>query len=313
MNTFDIFVDSSANIPTQTTKEKNIKVIPYICNVNGFDRLCFEDGMPFEELAKQFYNDMRAGVNTTTSLVSMQRIIDAMTPSLKAGKDALMITISSGISGTYAQANEAKKELEKAFPSRKVVVIDSANASLGEGLQALRAADLRDMGEDIETCEKRLTESAYKIHSYFTVNDLKYLRKGGRISAVAAIAGSILSIKPVLRADGGENAKICFLSKEHGRKKAISALVRAFDEHAVHPECQTVAITHADCEEEANALAETLKEHGARDVIVEYYDLCTGTHVGPGTIALFFTGEDRRNLSPASERVSAGKTVPSRS
>ncbi|MDE6274776.1 MAG: DegV family protein [Clostridiales bacterium] len=312
MNTFDIFVDSSANIPAETVKAKDIKIIPYICNVNGFDRLCYEDGLPFRELAKQFYDEMREGVPVSTSLVSEQRIIDAMTPSLEAGKDVLMVTISSGISGTYAQANNAKKALEKAYPKRKVVICDSANASLGEGLQALKAADLRDMGESIETCEKRLKESAYQYHSYFTVGDLKYLRKGGRISAVAAIAGSILSIKPILRADGGDSAKITFFSKEHGRKKALSALVRAFDEHAVHPELQTVAIAHADCEEEANALAETLKEHGARDVIVEYYDICTGAHVGPGTIALFFTGEDRRKTAAATERATAGKTVPSR-
>lgn len=294
---FEIFCDSSANLPEELRAAHNVHVISYLCTVDGAERLCYEEGIPFRETAKRFYDEMRAGAEIKTSLVGEQRFIEALTPVLQAGKDALVITIASGVSGTFNQAKAAQKELAKRFPARTVVVKDSANASMGEGLLVLHAARLRDMGESLETCAKWLDTNAYKVNSYFTVADLKYLRKGGRVSLPLAIVGSLLSIKPVLRADGGDNAKIVFSGREHGRKKSIAALVSAFRENVLNAENQTVAITHADCEEEALALADTLKSLGVRDVIVEYYDLCTGTHVGPGTIALFFMGKDRK--SPA--------------
>lgn len=304
MAEFDIYVDSSANIPGEICTERGIRVIPYRCNINGAERLCVEEGVPFQEVAKKFYEDMREGMEAKTSLIAEQDIIDAVTPSLKAGRDILVITIASGISGTYRQALAAQKTLAESFPERDIAVADSANASMGEGLLALKVADLRDMGESLETCAKWLETNTYKLNSYVTVSDLKYLRRGGRISATLAIAGTLLSIKPVLKADGAKNAKLVFAGKEHGRKKALSALAKAFAENVVNPANQTVAITHADCEEDALALAETVKSLGAKDVIIEYYDLCTGAHVGPGTVALFFLGQDRRGESAcASETV----------
>jgi len=294
MNQFDIFADSSANIPDELVQKHNIGIISYYCTVNGKERPCYEGGIKFSETAKAFYNDMRAGADIKTSLISADRIIDAVSPSMEAGRDAVLVTISSGISGTYQQALEAKKALEKKYKRCTLYVCDGANASFGEGLQVLKIADLRDMGESAKTCAEWATHNAYKFNSYFTVSDLKYLRKGGRISATLAIAGTILNIKPVLRADGGTPAKISFFSKERGRKKAITALANAYKENAVSPEHNTVAIAHADCEEDALALAELIREHGAKDIIIEYYDLCSGTHVGPGTLALFFFGKDRR-------------------
>lgn len=311
MADFEIFTDSSANIPNDLRKERNIHIISYICSVNGTDKYCFED-RPFEETAKRFYAEMRANADIKTSLIVEERFIEAITPSLEAGRDVIIVTIASGISGTYAQAVAAQKTLSKKYPQRKILVADSANASLGEGLLVLKVADLRDMGESIETCAEWVKNNAYKMNSFFTVDDLKYLRKGGRISRTLAIAGTLLSIKPILTADGSANAKISFFGKARGRKKAISTLVDSFRRNCIRPEGQTIAITHADCEEEALALAAELKELGARDVIVEYYDICTGTHVGPGTIALFFMGKDRRNETFAAEAVAQGKTVPSK-
>lgn len=310
MNKFDIYVDSSANIPDELRKDRGIKVISYSFTVNGKERLCYEEGTPFIQTAKQFYDEMRNGSDVKTSLVGEQTIISALLPSLQEGKDVLLLTIASGISGTYQQALKAKQALEKDFPHNKIVVADSANASMGEGLLALKVADLRDMGESLEACENWLALNTYKMNSYFTVNDLKYLRKGGRISTTLAIAGTLLNIKPILKADGGANAKIAFFGRERGRKKALSSLARAFAENAVHPESQTVAITHADCEEDALALAEMLKELGAQNIIIEYYDLCTGTHVGPGTIALFFTGKDRRGEAAAAAAEKAVRAKP---
>ena len=150
------------------------------------------------------------------------------------------------------------------------------------------------MGESCETCAEWLENNKYNLNSYLTVGDLKYLKRGGRISATLAIAGTILNIKPIIMADGGDVAKLVFHSKERGRKRAIAALAEHFAENVVEPENQTVAICHCDCEEDAAALAEMVKERGAKEVIIEYYDLCTGAHVGPGTVALFFYGKNRK-------------------
>ena len=291
---FEIFTDSAANLPDDLRIAHNINVIPFFYLVNGKEYLCLEEGVPFRETAKQVYAQVRAGAEIKTSLIGEQRYVDAITPSLQAGKDVLIITIASGISGTYAQALEAQKQLQKDFPERTIVVRDSANASLGQGLLVLKAASLREMGESLESCAKWLDDNTYCLNSYLTVGDLKYLRRSGRISSVTAIAGAILNIKPIIKADGGHNAKLVIAGREHGRKKALGALVTAFRENVINPENQTIAIAHAECEEEALALAETLKGLGAREVIVEYYDICSGVHAGPGTLAVFFLGKDRK-------------------
>lgn len=306
---FDIFADSAANLTDEMISSTGIGIISYTCLVNGKEVLCYENGKPFSAKAKDFYESMSAGAEIKTSLVSEARIIEAVTPSMEQGKDVLLVTISSGISGTYNQALQAQSELKKLFPKCRLIVVDSATASLGEGLLAVNAAKLRDMGESIDACAKWIEENKYKQNAYLTVNDLKYLRKGGRISATLAIAGTILNIKPIIKADGGSPAKLAFFSKERGRRKALEALANSFSENVENPENQTVAITHCNCLEDAEKLAEMVKERGAREVIIEFYDMCTGSHVGPGTIALFFTGKDRRNNAAAAKAAKRGKTA----
>lgn len=307
MNSFDIFVDSGTNVPDHLVKEHGIKVVPYTCLVNGEERLCYDESVPFVRTAKQYYEDLRAGADIKTSLISKERFIEYVRPTLEAGRDALIFTISSGISGTYGQAVYAKEELEKAFSDRRVYVIDTANASMGSGMQALKACALRDMGESAEACASHAAENAYKYNSYLTVADLKYLKKSGRISTTLAIAGTLLNIKPILKADCNTPAKLTFFGKERGRKKALSALADAFEANAEDPENQTVFIMHADCENEAAELAEMLKARGAGEVVIGYYDLCTGSHVGPGTVAEFFYGRDRRRPAPAAQKKTFSK------
>ena len=301
MKAFDIYVDSGANIPQALAKSRDIHVISYHMTVNGEDRICYEEGVAFEETAKRFYDDMRAGAEVKTSLLNAQTFYDALLPSLQAGRDAILFTISSGISATNKQAQEAGKLLEADHPGSKVYVIDSENASMGEGLLALKTADLRDLGESAETCAKWARENSFKTNSYLTVGDLKYLKRTGRISTTLAIAGTLLNIKPVLRADGSANTKIVFYGKERGRKKALMALAEAYKERAFEHEKQTVAICHGDCKEDAEYLAGLIREIGAAEIVIEYYDLCTGSHVGPGTVALFFFGKDRRGNLPTPE------------
>ncbi|MDE7265723.1 MAG: DegV family EDD domain-containing protein, partial [Clostridia bacterium] len=210
MTKFDIYVDSSANLTDEMIATANINVIPYICTINGEERLCYESGKPFAVTAKKHYEDMQTGADAKTSLIGEARFIEAVTPSLEAGKDVFIITIAAGISGTYSQAVAAKRTLEKQFPKNKVYVGDSANASLGEGLLAINVARLRDIGESLTACAEWFEENKYKMNAYCVVQDLKYLRKGGRISTTLAIAGTILNIKPILRADGGNPAKLTF-------------------------------------------------------------------------------------------------------
>lgn len=308
MNSFEIITDSAANLPDSYRIERNIHVIPFRYIADGAEYSCLEEGVPFRESAKKFYELLKTGADIKTSLVSEAQFIAAAEPLLEAGKDVLFLTIASGISGTYQQAKAAAETLSKKYPHNTVAAVDSANASMGQGLLVLKAADLRDMGESCSATAEWLKQNAYKLNSYLTVGDLKYLKKSGRISTLVAIAGTLLSIKPIIKADGGEIPKLAVCGREHGRKKAISAILKAFTDNVVNPETQTVAITHADCEEDALALAEEVKKLGVQDVIIEYYDICTGAHAGPGTLALFFMGKDRRgDEAPATQRAGLKK------
>lgn len=304
MNKFDIFADSGNNIPDELIEKHGIGVIPYICTVNGTEMACREEGVPFSETAKNFYAKLREGAEVKTSLIGAARFEEALTPSLKEGRDVILFTITQTLSGTYAQAVAAKEELEKKFPKSKVYVIDTANASMGSCLLVLKVAEMRELGVDAAECAGWADENKYKINSYVTVEDLKYLRKGGRVSAVTAIAGTLLNIKPVLWANDTVPAKLEVFCKERGKKKALATILKAFDDNVENIDTQTVAIAHADCIDDANYLKEALIAKGVKNIIIEYYDLCTGGHVGPGTIALFFFGKDR--LAKAAEAQKKG-------
>ena len=313
MKQFAIFVDSAANIPNDIRIARDIRVIPFHYIVDGEERPCFSEEMPFVETAKTFYNAMRDGAEAKTSLLPAAVFEEALRPALQEGRDVLLFTLSSGVSGTHAQAQEAGRRLQEEFPDRKIFVLDSANASLGEGLIAVKVADLRDMGESAEACAEWVKENTYKMNSFFTVDDLKSLRRSGRISRTVAIAGTLLNIKPILQADASDNAKIVSCGRARGRKKALETIADIFAKRAVRPESSTVAIAHADCEKDALYLAELLRERGAKDIIIEYYDLCTGSHVGPGCVALFFWGKDRRKEAFAAEHAPAAHPLPQKS
>lgn len=294
MGSFDIFVDSAANLTDQMVAETGIKIIPFISTVNGEELICYNNGKTFSETAKEFYEKMAEGADVKTSLISEERFIDAVTPTLAEGRDAIIITLASTLSGTFNQAHNAQVALNEKFPDRKVYAFDSQNASLGEGLLAVHLSKMRDEGKSVGECAEWFAENVFNMNSYVTVNDMKYLKKSGRVSTVIAIAGALLNIKPMLRADGVVPASLSVYSKERGRRKSIDALLKGFTDNVINPANQTVAIAHCNCENDALELAEKVKALGATDIVIEYYDLCTGSHVGPGTLALFFMGKDRR-------------------
>ena len=298
---FDIFSDSSVNLPDDYVEKYGITVIPYSYVMNGEVHTTYGGGVPFRTLARNFYDALRAGAEAKTSLVGKETFKDAIEPSLKAGRDVFLITIASNISGTNAEALKAQAELAPLYPDRKIVVKDSQNASLGQGLLALFVARMRERGESLEACEAWFDENCYKLNSYLTVDDLKYLRKSGRVNAILAFAGNLLNIKPLIRASGDVPANLVMYDRERGRRRSLAAVLKGFDDYA-DPAQETVAIAHADCEEDALALAEQLKARGMKEIVIEYYDICTAAHVGPGTLALFFLGKDRRTYAATEKK-----------
>ena len=306
MNKFDIYADSGANIPDELTEKYGINIITFMCNIDGTETPCYKKGTPSAETATKFYAAMREGCNTSTSLINSHRFLEEITPSLEQGRDVIITTISSGISGTYKQACEAAEEAMKLYPGCKVHVFDSFNASMGEGLFDIYAARMRDEGRSFDEVCAWLEDNRLNMHSVFTVSDLKYLKRGGRVSATKAIAGTLLNIKPVLIASSAGTIEVA--ETVRGRKKALMRLAEMFGDEVRAPESQTIAICHADCADDAGYLAELIREKGASDVVIEVYDICTGSHVGPGTVALFFTGEDR-SRTQAREKTSILKNI----
>ena len=285
---FQILTDTSANLDTAVLQQRNIHVIPFHFYVDGQSHFC-ENTAKFD--GKAFYDAIRAGARSTTSQISPQAYIDEMTPMLAAGDDVLFISMSSGISGSFASSQVAAQHLSAEFPQRTIRLVDTRGASLGEGLLALRAADMRDAGADIDETADAIFALHRNMCQIFTVEDLKYLRATGRVSGAAALVGSILQIKPLLKGD--DEGKIVCFSKLRGRKRSIQAMAERYDELVKDAEAQTVGIAHADCPEDAEMLAALLRRnHPPKEIMTVVYEPVTGSHVGPGALALFFLGDE---------------------
>ena len=285
---FQILTDTSANLDTAVLQQRNIHVIPFHFYVDGQSHFC-ENTAKFD--GKAFYDAIRAGARSTTSQISPQAYIDEMTPMLAAGDDVLFVSMSSGISGSFASSQVAAQHLSADFPQRTIRLVDTRGASLGEGLLALRAADMRDAGADIDETADAIFALHRNMCQIFTVEDLKYLRATGRVSGAAALVGSILQIKPLLKGD--DEGKIVCFSKLRGRKRSIQAMAERYDELVKDAEAQTVGIAHADCPEDAEMLAALLRRnHPPKEIMTVVYEPVTGSHVGPGALALCFLGDE---------------------
>ena len=289
---YEIITDSASNLTRDLLDRYNIRMISYQVTIDGENYDCYDPDRDYAQAGKEFYDKMRNGARVSTSLVNTARFTDFFTPILESGKDIIFVGISSGLSGTVQAARIAAEDLEEEFPGRRVMVIDSLGASLGEGLLVIELSRLRAQGVPMEEAVKWYENHKMNMNHVFTVDDLKYLKRGGRISAAEAIVGSILSIKPVLQAD--DNGKIIAFSKMRGRKKALMEIANQTVKHIVDPASQTIAIAHCDAPEDAEYVAQLVREAcPVQDIIIRYYDICTGTHVGPGTVAIFFMGKGR--------------------
>ena len=277
--------DSSSNLTPDLAQEAQIQVIPLTCMTQEGEMLCYEENKIFD--GHSFYSALRKTGPIKTSMVNMAQFLQAFEPVVKAGKDILYVAMSSGISGTCAAAKQAAVELMGEYPGRVIRVVDTLAASFGEGIFALKAALMRKAKSGLEAAADWAETNKRRMCQFFTVDDLMFLHKGGRISALTARIGSIANIKPLLMGDS--EGKIVSCGKVIGRKKSLQALADLYDKHAVTDPDEVVAIAHGDCEEDAQYLVNLLKrKRDIKDVLVRCYEPGTGSHVGPGAVALFF-------------------------
>ena len=284
---FEILTDTSANLSFSMLQKRGIGCIPLTFLVDGQEQMCLSDTFDGEG----YYDAIRGGARVTTSQITPQRCIDVMRPLLEQGRDVLYVGMSSGISGSFSSAQMAAAELREAFPGRQIALVDTLGASLGEGLLALYAADLRDRGVSLAETAAALERRKYRMCQVFSVDDLKYLRATGRLSAVKTVIASVLQLRPLLKGDR-EGKIVCF-SKVRGKGAVVPALAREYERAVRDAGRQTIGIAHAGCAAEAEQLAARLRQsQPPKDILTVCYEPVTGAHVGPGALALFFLGEE---------------------
>ena len=281
---FVVATDTSGNLPTRTAEAHDLKIIPFAYFIDGSRHTCVDtdtfDGDAFYALLKN--------TAVTTTQINPVEYADFFEPFLQEGKDVIYVSMSSGISGSCQSATIGAEMLKERYPDRTIEIVDTRGASLGEGLIAVHAAKLRDEGVSTQEAAKRLRVLSERMFNVFTVNDLMFLRRGGRLSNLSAIAGTVLGIKPILK--GGEDGQISAFAVVHSRKRSVKALAAQYEAHVVDPEKQTIGIAHAACREDAELLIKLIRESpkAPKDILLVDYEPVTGSHVGPGALALFF-------------------------
>lgn len=293
---FEIVVDSAANIPAELCKKYNIKVLSFVNLVNGKEVTCFDPDLTPEQerqKGKEYYDAVRSGAEIKTGLISSGIFEDTFREIVEADKDVLYFSLSKNISGNYNSARVAAEEvMENCTNGRKIRLIDSLNASLAQGILAIYASEMRDKGMEFDEIADTLETYPARMNGVFTVGNLKYLAKTGRLSGATAVIGNVLSIKPILC--GNKDGYIVQFKKCRGRKPVLNELINLVCDNIVNPEEQIIGIAHADAYEDSlYVMDEIQKRIKVRGFINTSYDFCTGSHVGPDTIALFFMAKDR--------------------
>ena len=284
---FQIITDSCCDFPTPMYGQLGLTFVPLTVEFRGNT---FDDKN--DDTLKDMYAGLRAGEVAKTSAVNPSRWSQAMEKALAAGKDVLVLAFSSGLSTTYQSAVIAAEELKDAYPDRKIQVIDTLCASMGQGLLVWYACKKRDEGLSLDEVAQWVLDNRLHLCHWFTVDDLMYLKRGGRISAATALVGTMLQIKPLLHVD--DEGHLINMTKTRGRKAAIDAMVKKAQELGAGYDNSTMFISHGDCLSDAEYLSRQLKEKcGVKDVVISYVGAVIGSHSGPGTLALFFLGSHR--------------------
>ena len=290
MNTYRIITDSSCDMTQEMADSLELEIVPLYVHYRGKEYPNYLDGRALD--TAEFYQGLRSGEMTSTAAVNPAQWKEVARPVLDAGQDVLILAFSSGLSTTFNAAFMAAQELLEEYPQRKIYVVDTLCASLGQGLLCYHVAKRRQEGATIE--EARDYAEANKLHlcHWFTVDDLMFLKRGGRISGATAVMGSLLQIKPVMHVDN--DGHLVPVSKARGRKASIQAMAAKVGETAFDPAKQTMFISHGDCLQDAEYLAELLKQqYHVPEVAINYVGPVIGSHSGPGTLALFFLGDHR--------------------
>jgi DegV family protein with EDD domain len=290
MADYVIVTDSSCDLPGKLAEELEVVSLPLSFHLNGRDYRNYLDEreMPIRE----FYSHIRAGEPCTTSAVNVDAYKSAMEPILQQGRDILDIAFSSGLSATYSSAKIACEELSEKYPERKVFAVDTLAASLGQGLLVYHAAGQKRAGKSIEEVRDWVEQNKLHLCHWFTVDDLNHLKRGGRISGATALFGTMLNIKPVMHVD--DEGHLIPMGKARGRRASLDALADHMEETAIDPGSQIVFISHGDCQEDANYLADEIRRRmGVKNFVIGNCGPVIGTHSGPGTMALFFFGTRR--------------------
>ncbi len=287
---YTIVTDSSCNLPCTLIDAYGLEVISLKYFVGEEMHEGYVKGIEPDYPA--FYNMARKKEPLSTTLASPEQCMETFKQVLKDGKDLLYIGFSSGLSGTYHVAHTVLEELKEEYPDRKIYDVDSLAASLGQGLLVHHAVMKKQEGASIEEVYNWVLENRLKLCHWFTVDDLFYLKRGGRVSGATALVGTVLSIKPVLHVD--DEGHLISKAKAIGRRRAIETMVDKMAETAIDPQNQVIYISHGDCKEDADYLAEQVKTRlGVKEIMIHYIEPVIGCHSGPGTLALFFLGEHR--------------------
>jgi len=288
---FIIVTDSSSNLTDSMIEEFNIQILPLRFMSEGEEYQSYTEGEKSD--LQRFYDMMRDGKVFTTSLPYPDKSEAKFRSILDSGRDVLYLGFSSGLSGTFEAMANILEALKPEYPDRKIAYVDTLAAAMGEGLLVYKAAQKAQEGASIEETAQWVTDNRLNLGHWFTVDDLMYLFRGGRVSRTSAWAGSLLNIKPVLHVD--DEGHLIPMDKVRGRKKSIMTMVDHMEKTGLAPmEDQTVFISHADCEEDLMILVEEIrKRFGCKDIRWNYLDPVIGAHTGPGCLALFFMASER--------------------
>ena len=288
MKDYVIFMDTAGDLSETYIKENDIRLVPMHYTLGKEDRICAK--MEDEALLKRFYDGQRGGDLTQTSQITPQVYIDLFEPELKAGRDVIYISLSSGLTKTFDNVNLAKRELEETYKDAHVYPVDSLMASGGEGILTIFAAENRKAGMSAEENAALLAERAHKTNLIFMVDDLMYLKRGGRIPASTAVIGTVLNVKPIMHLD--TVGKITPLTKKRGEKMALKELVTIFRKTYDPSMGNYIYINHADCAPRAEKLKEMLlAEFPNLDITTMMMSPIIGAHTGPGMICILYFGD----------------------
>ncbi len=290
MRDYVIVTDSTTDLPAEYVKEHGLYMMSLPYTIDG-TAYTWEQPMPI----KEFYGKMRGGALPTTSQANLEEA-EALYESILKSRDAdiLHVAFSSGLSGSYNTCRLAAADVQEKYPDRKIIVVDSLAAALGEGLFVHKAVTLKEAGKSLDETVTWLEKNKEHLVMNFTVDDLFHLHRGGRLSKTAAIVGTMINLKPVLHVDN--DGHLVMLSKVRGRKKSLISLVDCMEKQigSWKDKNDIIFIGHGDCEEDARFVADLIRQRlGFETFLIDYIGPTIGAHSGPGTVALFYMGDYR--------------------